>query len=568
MRTHPKITTNIPTLREPFTHMMPRIVHDDVGSDIIPTHVGNGTVYRSYRTIGNAQQPIFMVSGEYTTGAKLAYENAPSLTRNKSGQRKTDVPTSPTPTDNDPDTMIATKKYVDSNVVVYPEYKEGILLATVYVGTEPNKKAYKIYTPKQTVTVTFVDSDTTVLKTETVVLGGSATAPADPSRSDYKFAGWDKDFTNVKEDLIVTAQYDGIYTVTFVDYYDGNKSIVAQYTYTSGTTQNVTSIAPTMSRANVDFSMWTTDTGTTWKTTTTVSKTATLYATWSCKSTFMVNGSQYNQQTSYIGPMGQSTINKITAPSNPSISGMNFKGWSPSSIVAYPKTHQTYTALLTHLDHLVLEGTYTKLASLATTNLTLDGAAYTVPVGASITVTSAIFKCYHYANPDHRWTVKVNLSVAGICAQTVANQIMHPSKKTESVDTGTTYTLSGNDSLWLSAQTAPTTFTEDRAYWVSAKTGTWSNKIGGMYNSVYKWLENGSVVYTAAEAKAKYDAGYAVGYYDAVNKYVTGIPDSIIATNISSAAKAYNRYQIVISDSTSCDASRGGSVRVELDVEY
>ena len=567
MRTHPKITTNIPTLREPFTHMMPRIVNDDVGSDIIPTHVGNGTVYRSYRTIGNAQQPIFMVSGKYTTGAKLAYENAPSLTRNKSGQSETDVPTSPTPTSNDPDTMIATKKYVDSNVVVYPEYKEGILLATVYVGTEPNKKSYKIYTPKQTVTVTFVDWDTTVLKTETVIIGGSATAPADPSRDYYKFAGWDKDFTNVKEDLIVTAQYDGIYTVTFVDYYDGSESIVAQYTFTTGTTQNVASIAPAMSRANVDFSVWTEDTGTTWKAATTVSHVTVLYATWSCKSTFMVNGSQYNQQTSYIGPKGQSTINKVTTPSDPSISGWAFKGWSPSSIVTYPKTHKTYTATLKHLDTLILEGAYTKLSSLALTNLTLDGANYTVPVGASITVKSATFKCYHSDTPDHKWTVAVNLAITG-SSDTVASQIMHPSKKTTSADTGTTYTLSGNDSLWLSAQTAPTTFTEDRAYWVSAKTGTWSSKIGGQYNSNYEWLNNGSVVYTAAEAKAKYDAGYAVGYYDATNNYVTGIPDGIVATNISSAAKAYTQYKVVISDTSSCNVKRGGSVYVVLEVEY
>lgn len=68
-------------------------------------------------------------------------------------------------------------------------------------------------------TVTFKDWNGTVLKTENVAPGGSATAPADPEREGYDFTGWDRDFSNVTEDLIVTATYTmKTYTATFVDW--------------------------------------------------------------------------------------------------------------------------------------------------------------------------------------------------------------------------------------------------------------------------------------------------------------------------------------------------------------
>ena len=57
-------------------------------------------------------------------------------------------------------------------------------------------------------TVTFQDWDGTVLKTEQVEQGKSATAPATPVREGYTFTGWDKDFSNVQSDLTVTAQYE------------------------------------------------------------------------------------------------------------------------------------------------------------------------------------------------------------------------------------------------------------------------------------------------------------------------------------------------------------------------
>ncbi len=57
-------------------------------------------------------------------------------------------------------------------------------------------------------TVNFVDHDGTVLKTQTVMLAASATAPASPTRTGYTFTGWDVDFDSITEDITVTAQYD------------------------------------------------------------------------------------------------------------------------------------------------------------------------------------------------------------------------------------------------------------------------------------------------------------------------------------------------------------------------
>lgn len=71
--------------------------------------------------------------------------------------------------------------------------------------------------PNATYTVVFKDYDGQELKTQSgIVKGGSATAPADPSRYGYIFAGWDSAFNNVTASITVTATYTKITDPTLV----------------------------------------------------------------------------------------------------------------------------------------------------------------------------------------------------------------------------------------------------------------------------------------------------------------------------------------------------------------
>ena len=59
-----------------------------------------------------------------------------------------------------------------------------------------------------TYTVTFVDWDGTILKSETVEYLAQATAPNAPLRTNYTFVGWDKEFLQITQNLTVVALYE------------------------------------------------------------------------------------------------------------------------------------------------------------------------------------------------------------------------------------------------------------------------------------------------------------------------------------------------------------------------
>ena len=85
----------------------------------------------------------------------------------------------------------------------------------------PTTRMLEILFKAPSFTVVFSDYDGTILKKETVTRGEAATAPQDPVREGYDFRGWSKDFTNITEDIVVVAVYEEIvseYTVTFVNY--------------------------------------------------------------------------------------------------------------------------------------------------------------------------------------------------------------------------------------------------------------------------------------------------------------------------------------------------------------
>ncbi|WP_158386095.1 InlB B-repeat-containing protein [Clostridium aceticum] len=173
-------------------------------------------------------------------------------------------------------------------------------------------------------TVTFVDWNSTVLKTETVEHGSSATAPTNPSRTGYSFTGWSpSDFSNITANTIITAQYSiNSYTVSF-DSVGG--SAVA------GTTQDFGSVitAPVDStREGYTFSGWYKDIGliNQWNfATDVVTEDITLYAKWNI-----------NQYTVSFDIAGGSLVSNQTVDYNqkairpdpdPTKAGFNFGGW-------------------------------------------------------------------------------------------------------------------------------------------------------------------------------------------------------------------------------------------------
>ena len=67
-------------------------------------------------------------------------------------------------------------------------------------------------------TVKFVDGDK-ILKETLVDFRSAATAPENPIRTGYTFAGWDKTFENITDDLTVNAEYTiNVYVVIFEDW--------------------------------------------------------------------------------------------------------------------------------------------------------------------------------------------------------------------------------------------------------------------------------------------------------------------------------------------------------------
>ena len=92
-------------------------------------------------------------------------------------------------------------------------------VALAIEGAENPVFLEKIIAPKPEYTVTFKDDEGNIIDTQKVMEGSSATSPKVPDKEHYSFVGWDFGFTNVRDDMEITAQYvKNKYSVAYVNW--------------------------------------------------------------------------------------------------------------------------------------------------------------------------------------------------------------------------------------------------------------------------------------------------------------------------------------------------------------
>ena len=158
--------------------------------------------------------------------------------------------------------------------------------------------------------VTFVDYDGTVLSAQSVAHGSAAIEPTAPEREGYAFIGWDKDFSNVTEDMTVTAQYSAnsysiTYTINGEEYtaqtYEFGAVVSApEYTVPEGHTFSGWNIPETMPAENLVLD---------------AALTVNSYSI-----TYTINGEEYTAQTYEFGAV-------VSAPEYTVPEGHTFSGW-------------------------------------------------------------------------------------------------------------------------------------------------------------------------------------------------------------------------------------------------
>ena len=175
---------------------------------------------------------------------------------------------------------------------------------------------------KITQTVTFKDWDGTILKTETVDQATSATPPSNPSRTGYTFISWDLSYTNVIEDMIITAVYEiNEYAVRYIDW-DGSNVATEYIEYGSKAYE----ILPPV-RVTFNFIGWYKDIELTQLfdfETEVITEDIYLYAKYQ-KITHTVNFILFDLVVYETRQIDDG--NKISSPENPTRNGFMFDGW-------------------------------------------------------------------------------------------------------------------------------------------------------------------------------------------------------------------------------------------------
>lgn len=228
-----------------------------------------------------------------------------------------------------------------------------------YVGTVATDRSGNASAVKKTnltlvdyFDVTFKDGDGTTMKTDHVKSGTAATAPTTtPTKTgtadkDYTFSGWDKTFTNVTEDMTVTALFTETakqYTITFTNH-DGSTITTKNVPY--GTVPTYDGTTPTKAHEDstkyYEFTGWT-------PTLAAVSGAATYTATFTEQNKIVVTFVNYDGtelKKDYVLPNGDATAPE-TNPAKPEDDSATyaFSGWDKTFTGV--TENMTVTALFT-----------------------------------------------------------------------------------------------------------------------------------------------------------------------------------------------------------------------------
>lgn len=174
--------------------------------------------------------------------------------------------------------------------------------------------------------VTFKDWDGSIIgKKQRVLYGQDAIVPNNPVREGYVFTGWDKDTTNIIEDVVITAQYEvARYDYIFYDY--NGEELYRQNVIHGGTATP----PENPKRKGYTFAGWYTSAegGTQVTDFSDVKEEKAVYANYTINTYTVTFNSNGGSEVGSVNADYQSTISK---PSNPTKLGYGFAGWYKES---------------------------------------------------------------------------------------------------------------------------------------------------------------------------------------------------------------------------------------------
>lgn len=182
----------------------------DVNGNVVKSYVTQDSVFRytppSEYYVKDNLEPLLDANGKpvYAEGKVVEYlKEVPVLPHDVPGEVElTDLPDMSTHT---------------LEVRVYDTTVGTKFLRSSELGDTVSENTLEAKEFSEKFTVTFVDKDGNVLKTELVEMGDPATAPEAPALEGYVHTGWSTTFSCVIKNQTVKALYEKLYTVTFLD---------------------------------------------------------------------------------------------------------------------------------------------------------------------------------------------------------------------------------------------------------------------------------------------------------------------------------------------------------------